>query len=83
MFDRFVDVFARNRVIDVPPERVAAAQIFFVRFGIRSLLLFEPILFVRRQLQPQPLANLLRDRVLHVDDVGRVGVDAIAPQQLA
>src|SRR6266852_4211553 len=73
MLDRFVDILARDGVINVPAQTIAATQIFFVSFGVRGLLLFEPDLLVRGQFQTQALANLLRDRVLHVDDVGSVG----------
>src|SRR5581483_10105384 len=83
VLDRLVNVLARNRVIDETSQTVAAAQIFFVCFGVSRATLLELILFIRRQFEPQPIANLLRDRVLNVDDVGRVSVDATAPQQIA
>ncbi len=83
MLDGFVDIFARDSVIDVTAHAIAAAQILFVSFGIRSLRLFQPDLLGRRQFQTQAIANLLRDRVLHIDDVGGVCVDLVAPKQIA
>ena len=46
VIDRFVDVFARDGVIDVTAQTVATAKIRFVGFGVDSLLLFQPVLFV-------------------------------------
>ena len=83
MLDRVIDVLARDGVVNVATQAVAAAQVFFVGFCTGSLLPFEPILFIRGQLKSQSLANLLRDCVLNVDDVGGVGVDTIAPKQVA
>src|SRR5207244_8257341 len=82
MLDCFVNVFAGDAVIDETTHTIAAAQILLISFGVRRLAPFQAILFIRSQLQPQAVANLLRDCVLHVDDVGGVSVDAIAPEQL-
>src|SRR2546423_6263685 len=83
MLDGQVDIRARDRVIDVTTECVAAAQVVFVGFSVRSRLLDQAIFFIRGQLQPQSFTYLLRDRVLHTDDVGRVRIDAIAPEQVS
>ena len=83
MIDRLVDVLARDRVIDIAPQAVAPAQILFVSFGVGRLLPLEPVLLIGSQLEAQAFANLLGDRVLNVDDVRCVRVDAIAPQQIA
>src|SRR5258708_28227026 len=83
MVDGFVDVLARDSVIDVTPHAIAAAQVLLVSFRIGGLRLFEPDLLIRSQFQTQAIANLLRDRVLHVDDVGRVRINLVAPKQIA
>ena len=83
MLDRFIDVLARHRLINELGQTGTATQIFFVSFGVGGFLLLEPILLVRSQLQTQTLANLLGNGVLHTDDVGGVGIDAIAPEQIA
>ena len=82
MIDRLVDVLARDRVIDIAPQAVAPAQILFVSFGVGRLLPLEPVLLIGSQLEAQAFANLLGNRVLHVDDIGGVGVDAITPKQV-
>src|SRR5258706_6969149 len=82
MLDGFVDVFACDSVIDVTAHAIAAAQILFVSFGIRSLRLFQPDLLVRSKIQTQAVANLLSDRVLDVDDVGSISVNLVAPKQI-
>src|SRR6185503_21382396 len=81
MFDSFVDVFARDGVINKAGQTVAAAQIFFVGFGVGGLAALEAVLFIRTQLQPQAVADFLSDRILDVDDVSRIGIDAVTPQQ--
>ena len=79
MLDCFVYVFAGDAVINEAAQTIAAAQILLVSFGVRGLAAFQPILLVRGQFQAQAVANLLRNGVLHIDDVGGIGVDTIAP----
>src|SRR5258706_13221440 len=57
MLDGFVDVFARDSVIDVTAHAIAAAQILFVSFGIRRLRPFPPDLLAQRQFQTKPTAK--------------------------
>ena len=83
MSNCFVDVFARDRVIDEPAQRIASTQVCFVGLSVRSLGAFELVLFIGSQLKPQAIANLLRDRVLHINDVGRIRIDAITPEQIS
>src|SRR2546422_7141695 len=55
VLDRFVDILTRHGVIDVAAQAIAAAQIFFVCFGVRGLLLFEPDLLIRGQFQTEAI----------------------------
>ena len=51
--------------------------------SVRGLGAFELVLFIRSQLKPQAITNLLRDRVLHINDVGGISIDAITPEQIS
>ena len=83
MSNGFVDVFARDRVIDEAAQRIASTQVCFVSLSVRSLGAFELVLFIGSQLKAQPVTDLLSNGVLNINDVGRIRIDAITPEQIS
>ena len=79
MLDRRIDIRAGNRVIDKATHAVAPAQVLFgcARNSRRSFR--QLVLLVSGQFQPQPVDDVLHNRVLDTDDVVGVGINTIAP----
>ena len=83
VFDGRIDVFARDGVIDKLAQAVAPAQILFRGGRIRGAALRQFNLLVGTQFQTQAFDDVLHYRILHANDVAGVGIDAIAPKNLA
>ncbi len=83
VLDRRVNVFSRERAGYEAAKVVAAAQVFFPGLGIVSHAPAEFFLLVIRQLETQAFENTLGDAVLQRENITALGVDAIAPEDLA
>ena len=62
---------------------IAPSQILLRSRRVRGANLCQLHLLVRTQLQAQPFDYVVLDCVLHANDVAGVGIDAIAPENLA
>src|SRR6185369_5489139 len=83
VFDCGVDIFTRDRVVNERRETISTTQVFFSRSRVGSRFPRELILFGGTQFKPQPLDDPLHNRVLNSNDVARIRVDSLTPENLA
>src|SRR6266513_113627 len=83
VLNRRFEVLVSDRVIYISSHSVASPEVFFVSVFVGRCVASQVNLLIGTKRQMQPVNYTLGDYVLHGNDVSRIRVDAISPNNRA